>query len=155
MTWEGQLPVAKALGENQPRILGAPTAGLRINESNNGGIRIVGTIDLEVEFRCRRCLKEQRRERAVAVDVRLEPGVDAWDEAPGVYSLDGRLESVDVWPALREELILSLPGFPVCRADCAGLCGSCGKDLNEGVLRLRGFGVRSALGCTSLDGASG
>jgi uncharacterized protein len=132
VTWEGHLPVAEALGDYGHSLLGAPTAGLRITESNNGGIRIVGTIEAELEFRCRRCLGSERLQRPVGIDIRLEPEVEAWDEAPGVYSLDERLESVDLWPALREELILSLQGYPVCRADCKGLCGVCGTDLNKG-----------------------
>jgi hypothetical protein len=71
------------------------------------------------------------RDLEVAVDFRLEPGVDAWDEAPGLYTLDDRLETVDLLPALREEFLLSLPDFPVCRPDCKGLCDTCGADLNE------------------------
>lgn len=130
--WDGELPVVEQSDRNQPELLGAPVAELRITESNNGGIRIAGSIDSEFELRCRRCLSTERRKRSVPVDIRLEPGVEAWDEAPGVYSLDERLDSVDLWPALREELVLALPGYPVCRPDCKGLCGVCGVDLNEG-----------------------
>jgi len=132
VAWNGRLPAVEALGENQLRLLSAPVAGLRITESINDGIRVVGTIDSEVEVRCRRCLVLQRRERSLEIDIRFDPEVATWDEAPGVYRLDERLESVDLWPALSEELILSLPGYPVCRADCKGLCGMCGSDLNTG-----------------------
>src|SRR5574341_1254798 len=40
--------------------------------------------------------------------------------------------AVDLRPAVREELILAVPRFVECRADCRGLCPRCGKDLNAG-----------------------
>ena len=33
---------------------------------------------------------------------------------------------------MREELILAVPDYVLCRENCAGLCPHCGKDLNEG-----------------------
>lgn len=41
-------------------------------------------------------------------------------------------EFVDLTPELREAIILALPGYPVCRDDCRGLCPRCGANLNEG-----------------------
>src|SRR2546422_2859983 len=35
-------------------------------------------------------------------------------------------------PAVREELLLAVPQWVVCRDDCRGLCPRCGKDLNAG-----------------------
>jgi uncharacterized protein len=33
---------------------------------------------------------------------------------------------------VREELILAVPPYVLCREDCRGLCPQCGNDLNEG-----------------------
>jgi uncharacterized protein len=33
---------------------------------------------------------------------------------------------------LRDATGLALPLNPLCRTDCAGLCATCGKDLNDG-----------------------
>ena len=41
-------------------------------------------------------------------------------------------KEIDIAGELREALLLALPGKPLCRADCRGLCPRCGKDLNEG-----------------------
>jgi uncharacterized protein len=41
-------------------------------------------------------------------------------------------DSIAISDLLREQLLLMLPVKPLCRPDCAGLCASCGKDLNEG-----------------------
>ncbi len=43
-----------------------------------------------------------------------------------------KTEFVDLTDELRESIILSLPTYPVCRADCHGVCSTCGKNLNEG-----------------------
>ena len=39
---------------------------------------------------------------------------------------------LDVSADVREDLLLEIPGFPLCRAGCKGLCAQCGQDLNEG-----------------------
>ncbi|MEA2716706.1 MAG: hypothetical protein QOI99_1023 [Actinomycetota bacterium] len=41
-------------------------------------------------------------------------------------------DSIDMEPLVREQVILELPLVPLCRADCAGLCPTCGADLNLG-----------------------
>ena len=39
---------------------------------------------------------------------------------------------VDADALAREVLVLGLPLAPLCRPDCAGLCQTCGADLNLG-----------------------
>ena len=39
-------------------------------------------------------------------------------------------ETVNLWPLLREDLILAVPITVLCKEDCRGLCPSCGIDLN-------------------------
>lgn len=41
-------------------------------------------------------------------------------------------EVLDVSADVREDLLLEIPGFPLCRESCKGLCAHCGQDLNEG-----------------------
>lgn len=40
-------------------------------------------------------------------------------------------EILDVTPDVREDLLLEIPGYPVCSADCKGLCPRCGTNLNR------------------------
>ena len=40
--------------------------------------------------------------------------------------------TVDLSDEIRQCIVLALPMKPLCRPDCAGLCPSCGKNLNEG-----------------------
>ncbi len=39
---------------------------------------------------------------------------------------------VDITEDMRENLLLHIPGFPVCSEECKGLCTQCGTDLNKG-----------------------
>ena len=39
---------------------------------------------------------------------------------------------VELRPLLLEQIQLNVPMKPLCRADCAGLCPTCGANLNEG-----------------------
>jgi DUF177 domain-containing protein len=38
---------------------------------------------------------------------------------------------IDLGPMLREQVLLALPGYPVCGDGCKGLCPACGANLNE------------------------
>jgi uncharacterized protein len=39
---------------------------------------------------------------------------------------------LDLGESLRQYALMSAPSKPLCRPDCAGLCPTCGKNLNEG-----------------------
>ncbi len=39
---------------------------------------------------------------------------------------------LDLTEEIREAIILALPGYPVCREACRGLCMACGANLNTG-----------------------
>jgi uncharacterized protein len=56
---------------------------------------------------------------------------DAADD-PSVYPLAASATHLELGEAVREELALAIPAFPLCREDCAGLCPGCGADLNAG-----------------------
>jgi uncharacterized protein len=38
---------------------------------------------------------------------------------------------VDLTPEMRESIILRFPDYPICRADCRGLCTRCGANRNR------------------------
>ena len=40
-------------------------------------------------------------------------------------------KTIDLDPAIREGILLALPGYPVCAESCKGLCSVCGANLNE------------------------
>lgn len=48
------------------------------------------------------------------------------------FQIIGANDCIDLTPALREGIILALPTYPLCSADCKGLCVHCCHNLNKG-----------------------
>ena len=102
-------------------------AAVRVQmRSLTDGIVVRGEAEIEALLTCNRCLTPWNETRTVAFEqvYRRVPG-DEDDEMPLV---DGH--SIDLEPAVHDEVSLALPVAPTCRPDCAGLCGVCGTDLN-------------------------
>lgn len=87
-----------------------------------------GAIDTRVRAQCRRCLADVRPELHAAVDVMFTEEADTDD--PSVYVLPERARLLDLSEAVREELVLAVPEFVLCREECRGLCPRCGTDRN-------------------------
>jgi uncharacterized protein len=90
-----------------------------------------GALQTVIRTECRRCLKELVLPVAAEVGALFSREPDAGDD-PDAYPLPGDAVVVDVTPAVREELMLAVPRFALCRPDCRGLCPRCGQDLNAG-----------------------
>ena len=48
------------------------------------------------------------------------------------YPVSNSEPVIDLYPDIRDEIVLSYPMRPLCSIDCKGLCFHCGKNLNEG-----------------------
>ena len=90
----------------------------------SGGVMVDGTVAYEAELTCHRCLLTWTEEGKRRVLQLVEPA--GADEAE--YTLEG--DELDLEPLVRDEVTLALPIAPLCREDCAGLCPTCGADLN-------------------------
>lgn len=103
----------------------------RVSPAGSGRFYFSGAIEGMVRLDCRRCLTDV--DTAVREDLHLifaEAG-DEEIEDPDVYEIDPKESELDLRPAVREEWLLSVPAFVLCRDDCKGLCPVCGADLNE------------------------
>jgi uncharacterized protein len=76
---------------------------------------------------CYRCLDEAVLELALSGREYQATNPGSSDELRTPYLVDGNLD-LSAWA--RDILALALPDKILCRADCAGLCPVCGKDLN-------------------------
>ncbi|MCA9737169.1 MAG: DUF177 domain-containing protein [Gemmatimonadota bacterium] len=83
----------------------------------------------EVVGECARCLAPVRTPVRSAFD--LYYSAEADEDDGEVRPLAPEATTVDLVPALREELLLTLPTHLVCEEACAGLCPKCGANLNE------------------------
>jgi uncharacterized protein len=119
--------------EGDPR----PTSPIRVKGrlSSAGPDRFYwhGTVEGDVEIPCRRCLGDASAH--VAEEAHLifaEAGAEGVEDDPDVFLLDDRSAELDLRPALREQWLLNVPGYALCRDDCKGLCPTCGAELNLG-----------------------
>jgi uncharacterized protein len=103
----------------------------QLQETSEGEYFWRATLSGRVRQGCRRCLTEITAPVDVDVSVMFSTDPDAADD-PSVYPIDESSRLVDVRSAVREELALTVPGYLLCRDDCAGLCPRCGADLNAG-----------------------
>src|SRR5437762_12684845 len=103
----------------------------RLHAAGEGRFYWQGSLRAQLAGECRRCLVPVPV--AVVSDIRalFTQDPDALED-PDSYPLARDATQIDLRPALREELLLAVPQWVVCREDCRGLCPRCGKDLNAG-----------------------
>jgi uncharacterized protein len=95
------------------------------------GIWVRGTLAVVVDLQCVRCLVPVAHELEIELDERFQlPPIDEEDRGE-IYPIEADLH-IDLEPVLREAVIVSIPMRVLCRVECAGLCPTCGQDLNEG-----------------------
>jgi len=95
------------------------------------GIWVRGTLAVVVDLQCVRCLMPVQRELEIELDERFRlPPIQEEDKGE-VYPIEAD-HHIDLQPVLREAVIVSTPMRVLCRVNCAGLCPTCGQDLNEG-----------------------
>jgi uncharacterized protein len=109
-------------------------------------VRVEGHARLKVEVACGRCLSPVELDLPVDFEVALVPADQYREESgpegdsgPVAGSFDPRAvdedtyagKVIDLSPIVREQIQLALPGYPVCREGCNGLCTVCGTNLNE------------------------
>lgn len=111
---------------------------VRAEAIGDGHVHVTGTLTGTLALACRRCLREVEEPFAVSLDILYRPrevGPDTnGGEAEGVeavFSLPPETGTVNLVPALREELLLAVPPYPLCDPECSGLCPKCGVVRDE------------------------
>ena len=94
-----------------------------------GALTFSAIVDAVCICVCARCLREFESPVHQQITAYLTEGGEDGDD-PDSYLLHG--DMVDVDEIVITEFILALDDRNLCREDCAGLCDSCGADLNEG-----------------------
>ena len=117
-------------GQRHARLrLGDTTVDGKVSVSGE----VVGTLDgviasfqatAPARFQCVRCLTSWEDTLSVAGEQYFGRVIDE-----DGYGIEDRL--VDVGKPAIDEVSLELPGAPICRPDCKGLCPNCGTDLNS------------------------
>ena len=101
-------------------------AVLTIHQASTGSV-------FELEFRvrlhgpCFRCLEDAVLE--LPISAREYQATNPDDEELASPYVDDEKLDLSAWA--RDQIVLALPEKILCRADCAGLCPTCGKNLND------------------------
>jgi uncharacterized protein len=103
----------------------------RIQASGVGGYFWKGHVRGRVQAQCRRCLSDVALSVDTDIGLMFSSDPDLLDD-PSVHELPPAATQIDLVEFVREELALAVPGYPLCRSNCAGLCPRCGADLNTG-----------------------
>lgn len=123
------VPTPEGIGND---VIGVPTESpihldLRL-EGVGDGVLATGVAEVQLRGECARCLTEIEADAEIDLqELFLFPGVDPDDEEASRVEA----EMIDLEPVLRDAAMLDLPFIPLCREDCAGLCPTCGENLND------------------------
>ncbi|MDD5189812.1 MAG: DUF177 domain-containing protein [Dehalococcoidales bacterium] len=101
-------------------------------------ILVQGKLIAKADLNCGRCLRPYQSNLPLKVEAEFYPSVDvvtgfklAEPEDDEAFKIDAQ-HTLDLSEAIRQYILLALPMKPLCREDCAGICPTCGKDLNQG-----------------------
>jgi uncharacterized protein len=99
-------------------------------EAQQAGEDVVvrGEVLAEVELPCRRCLEPVVVGVEEPVTFLYRPGLTpAEAEEAEAYTFEPNAGELDLAPAVREHVLLSMPRYAVCSEACRGLCPRCGR----------------------------
>lgn len=101
-------------------------------ESVSEGVLVTGAVTGPAEGECARCLRPISTGLVVTLQ-ELFAYPDSATEATTEQDEVGRLRGdlIDLEPAVRDAVVLALPGSPLCRDDCPGLCPECGAHWDD------------------------
>ena len=96
------------------------------------GVYVSGNVRGSLTGECGRCLEEISQSFDVPI-AELFAYADSTTEETTDEDEVGRMQGdlLDLEPAVRDAVVLTLPTNPVCRPDCQGLCVDCGARLDD------------------------
>ncbi len=102
------------------------------------GILVTGDLHATVELACSRCLDLFAMPVRFSLEEEFRPSIDIvtgakipmTEEDEPATTIDAH-HILDLSEVVRQDLVLGLPMYPVCRSKCRGLCPNCGQNWNE------------------------
>lgn len=102
-------------------------------------ILVHGVLHVDVDLNCSRCLSEFSAPLTLDIQEEYLPKINIYSGEPlpqpeedrEAFSIDER-NILDLLEAVRQYALLAVPMKPLCKPDCAGLCPTCGHNLNRG-----------------------
>lgn len=102
----------------------------------NRSILVKGKMTANVTGDCTRCLSPVDYSVNIDLEEEFFPSIDISSgsplpKEPESFTIDNN-NLLDLSEAVRQYTLLSIPMKLLCRPDCAGICPSCGHNLNQG-----------------------
>jgi len=96
-------------------------------------LSVNGTTEANLKPECARCLEKFDLRLGVEFSFLFQkekPSRMEGDEDETLIWLDSEAEQIDLGSEIKDYILLELPINPVCEESCAGLCPTCGSNLN-------------------------
>lgn len=98
---------------------------------------VQGVLRTEAELACSRCLSVFSCPLTLDIEEEYFPTTDVVSgtalplpDDPDSFTID-KHNILDLTEAIRQYMLLAIPMKPLCYEDCAGLCPTCGHNLNQ------------------------
>ncbi len=138
---EAEVEALLELDDPEVVVLEPVKGHLRLTRVSEG-VLVEGELCMVVEVACARCLEPT----SVVLEFEICEQFRPTTELPGGPPVMGPADAddadeatlidaqhvLDITELVRQAALVSVPLHPLCRPDCAGLCPTCGKDLNTG-----------------------
>ena len=102
----------------------------------NRGILVKGSMTASVTGVCSRCLNPVDYSVNIDLEDEFFPSLDISNGSPVPEKPEGSTiddnNVLDLSETTRQYIFLAMPTKLLCRPDCAGICPSCGHNLNQG-----------------------
>ncbi len=104
---------------------------VQLHRQENDNFYVTADVSSAISVQCRRCLKTFEVEAATELGILFCLGEEPKDaDFSDERYYDG--DTLDLSEEVRQALVIEVPIWPLCAADCQGLCTQCGANLNEG-----------------------
>ncbi|WP_322903822.1 DUF177 domain-containing protein [Paenibacillus campi] len=94
-------------------------------------VEVNGTLKLDLQVACARCLKTVELHREFSLEEEFRHGEEPENVAEEDNMVYVNSDTVELRPYLEEAALMDLPAIVLCKDDCKGLCQTCGVNLNE------------------------
>lgn len=109
----------------------AVKVSLRATLAGTGEVVARGNVNGALLQECRRCMRPVKTGFSDELTLVFVSGAAENSDGGGAYLYEPNGVELDMSSAVREELVLAINPYVVCKPECLGLCPQCGIDLND------------------------
>lgn len=129
-----ELDISDRMADNPSARVTTPLVATVDAEGDGEFALVSGQLSCGMELVCSRCLKAFPHAFAADFEERFvlaEGSGGETDHADDRMIHEAESDVIDLDPYLIENVLVSVPAFPLCGEDCRGLCPECGANRNE------------------------